>query len=78
MKIANLYSHLNGYEFLLVHKAKQLKEITSTIESINASDFTKVSKAKPTNGKLFYDQKALNKEIKEKLIALEWEDVRIT
>ena len=77
MKIANLYNHLNGYEFLQVHKPDQLNEIISTLNSINANDYTKVSKAKPSNGKIFYDQKALNKEIKDKLIALNWEDIRI-
>ena len=32
MKIANLYSHLNGYEYLLVHRKKQWEEITEAIE----------------------------------------------
>ena len=77
MKIANLYSHLNGYEFLIVHKPELWKEIKRTIESIDANQYTKVSKAKPSYGQVFYDQKQLNQAIKEKLTELNWEDVRI-
>ena len=77
MKIANLYSHLNGYEFLIVHKPGLWEEIKRTIESIDANQYTKVSKAKPSYGQVFYDQKQLNQAIKEKLTELNWEDVRI-
>ena len=36
MRIAQVYSHLNGLEFLLVHKPTLWKEIQTSIESINA------------------------------------------
>jgi len=36
MKIAQKYSHLNGEEYILVHKKKLYEEIISTIESIDA------------------------------------------
>lgn len=72
-----MYSHLNGYEFLMVHKPNQWKEIVTTLEGIDANDFTKLSQAKPTKGKTFYDQKAINKEIKNKLVALGWNEKRI-
>lgn len=76
MKIANKYSHLNGYEFLIVHKPDLWNEIVETLESINANDFTKISRAKPTEGRTFYDQKALNKVIKDKLTPLGWNEFK--
>jgi len=47
MKIAQKYSHLNGEEYILVHKKKLYEEIISTIESIDAEEYmTKISKEK--------------------------------
>ena len=36
MKIVEKYSHLNGLEFLLVHKPELWQEIESVIHSIDA------------------------------------------
>lgn len=76
MKIANMYSHLNGYEYMLVHKPELWQEIENAINSINANEFTKVSKAKPSFGKTFYDQKGINKKFEELLFPLHWESVK--
>ena len=63
MKIDKMYSHLNGYEFLLVHKKVLYEEIISTIEEVNAEDFkTKVSKERGRVGDLLYNPGELNKE----------------
>lgn len=75
MKIANLYSHLNGYEFMLVHRRELWDEIVAAIEGIDANDYTKISKAKPSFGKTFYDQKALNKKFEDTLFPLNWQSV---
>lgn len=75
MKIANMYSHLNGYEHLLVHKKELWDEIVSAITSIDANAFTKISKAKPTNGRVFYDQKELNSRFEEILFPQNWKSV---
>lgn len=75
MKIANMYSHLNGYEYLLVRKPERLREITAAIESIDANLYTKTSKAKPTMGKTVYKQKAINKRFKEILFPQGWRSV---
>ncbi len=75
MKIANIYSHLNGYEHMLVHHKDLWDEIVSAINSIEANNFTKISKAKPTMGKTLYDQKALNKQFENILFPQEWESV---
>lgn len=75
MKVANLYSHLNGYEYMLVHRKELWEEIVSAIAAINANDYTKVSKAKPSLGKTLYDQKALNKKFEDILFPLHWKSV---
>lgn len=76
MKIANLYSHLNGYEFMLVHKPALWKEIKDAIESIDANLFVKQSNDKTRNGEHIYDQKGLNKEFERLLNPLGWDEVR--
>ena len=77
MRIANLYSHLNGYEFMLVHKPDLWREIEDALNSINANNYIKESKAKPTLGKKLYNQSALNKVIEEKLTPLGWHEFKI-
>jgi len=77
MKIANLYSHLNGYEFMLVHKPDLWREIEDALNSINANNYIKESKAKPTLGKKLYNQGALNKAIEERLTPLGWHEFKI-
>ena len=52
MKIETYYSHLNGLEFLLVHKPKLWKEIDRVIADADATIcLTKVSKEIRTSGK---------------------------
>ena len=72
MKIANMYSHLNGYEFMLVHKPELWEEIADAIGQIDANHYLKVSNAKPTKGRVFYDQKALNKCFSDFLLPRKW------
>lgn len=75
MKIANIYNHLNGYEYMLVHRKQLWEEIENAIHSINANDFIKYSKAKAKLGRPLYDQKALNKCFKNILSPLGWTSV---
>jgi hypothetical protein len=61
MKIAALHSHLNGHEWLLVHKSHLWNEIEEVIKGIDASTcLTKVSREKTKKGKLLYSPEALN------------------
>jgi hypothetical protein len=61
VRIATLYSHLNGLEFLKVHKRKLWKEITDVIEGLDASACrTKVSKEARTKDKVFYSPIDMN------------------
>ena len=63
MKVIETYSHLNGLEFLIVHKPKLWKEIKNVIALVNAEACkTKVSKEKTMKGKLLYSPIDMNKE----------------
>lgn len=77
MKIAALYSHLNGHEWLLVHEKKTWNEITGTIRSIDATKYkTKVSDEQTMKGKLLYAPIELNKAFEERLKRTEWRSSR--
>ena len=68
MKIIETYSHLNGLEFLIVHKPKLWDEIKKVITSIDAEKCkTKVSKEKTMKGKILYSPIDMNNEFKNKL-----------
>ena len=55
MVIAQTYSHLNGLEFLLVHKPRLWEEIRDVIAQVDAAKCkTKVSKEKTMTGKFLY------------------------
>lgn len=77
MKIATYYSHLNGYEFLKVHKPKLWKEIIAAIEAVDAESCkTKVSKEVRTLDKLLYSPVAMNKCMDAELAARGWSEER--
>ncbi|GGC96313.1 BglII/BstYI family type II restriction endonuclease [Enterococcus wangshanyuanii] len=76
MKIRYLYSHLNGLEFLLIHKPELWNEIVDAITSIEADRFKKLSKAKGRTGIEIYDQKQINKAFQNFLIPKGWKDHR--
>lgn len=77
MKIQNTYSHLNGEEFLLVHKKELYEEIRSVIKEIDASKYkTKKSKEKRKVGNLLYSPGELNQAFKKKLTSLGWKERR--
>jgi hypothetical protein len=55
MKIAETYSHLNGLEFLLVHKPALCQETQTVIAKVGANQCrTKVSRERTMKGKLLY------------------------
>ena len=79
MKIVETYSHLNGLEFLLVHKEQLWKEIQSVIRQVNAKNCkTKISKEKNMKGKLLYSPVAMNKEFKKRLSQKKWQESRVS
>lgn len=79
MKIADIYSHLNGLEFLMVHKSALWKEFRAVIAAVDASKCkTKVSKEKTMKGKLLFSPVAMNAEFKRLLRAKSWEESRVS
>jgi len=79
LKIATYYSHLNGLEFLLVHKPGLWKEIQDVIKRADATLCqTKVSKEIRTKGQLFYSPRAMNKAIRAGFSRHRWSERRIS
>ena len=62
MKIVETYSHLNGLEFLLVHKPQLWKEIQTVIRNVDALKCkTKISKEKTMKRKRLFSPVDMNK-----------------
>jgi len=79
MKIAETYSHLNGLEFLLVHKPALWKEIRSVISAVDANKCrTKVSKEKTMTGKLLFSPIDMNIAFKRLLRGRDWDETRVS
>ena len=79
MKIAETYSHLNGLEFLLVHKPSLWEEIQSVIAEVDANKCrTKVSKEKTMKGKLLYSPIDMNASFKRLLRKKSWAESRVS
>lgn len=60
MKIAQVYSHLNGEEFLIVHKPQLWEEIQACIRGVDANlAYGKVSREKTMRGKILYSPQSV-------------------
>ena len=79
MKILETYSHLNGLEFLIVHKPQLWEEMKEVITKIDADKCkTKVSKEKTMKGKILYSPIDLNSEFSKLLRARKWKESRVS
>ena len=79
MKIVKTYSHLNGLEYLLVHKKKLWTEIKAVIEAVDASACrTKVSQEVRMKGQLKYSPIDMNSNFSSLLKARGWQESRVT
>jgi len=79
MKIADVYSHLNGLEFLKVHRPKLWRQVESVIQDIDAGACkTKVSAEKGMVGNLLYSPIAMNKQFCARLQTHGWKESRVT
>ncbi len=74
MKHDYIYSHLNGLEFLIVHKEAQWQELLSAIKSIDANRFLKYSNDKTKKGEVLYSQSDINDEFERLLYACGWRE----
>ncbi len=73
MQIVETYSHLNGLEYLLVHKPYLWDEINKVVRKVNADKCkTKVSKEKTMEGRLLYSPVEMNKTFKKLLDKTGW------
>ena len=79
MKIQELYSHLNGLEYLMVHKPKLWDEITRMIGLVDAEKCkTKKSKEKRMKGTMLYSPIDMNRAFKGELEKLGWSESRVS
>lgn len=79
MKIKERYSHLNGYEHMLVHKPGLWKEIEQVIAAVDATKCkTKKSKEKTKKGRMLYSPKAMNAWFKKELEGCDWMQSRVS
>jgi len=77
MNIGAFYSHLNGYEWLIVHESGIWAEIERTIAEIDAERHrNKVSKEKGMRGKRLYAPTELNKAFARRLQPAGWTESR--
>jgi hypothetical protein len=79
LRLEETYSHLNGWEFLKVHKPDLWDEVVSVIETVDASVCkTKVSREKRTSGKQLYSPIDMNAAFKKLLSEAEWVESRVS
>lgn len=77
MRIAQVYSHLNGLEFMLVRKPELWNDIQNAIENVNASlAFDKVSREKTMTGRILYSPAKLNQLFKTEFTLRGWHESR--
>ena len=77
MRIEASYSHLNGLEFLIVHKPQLWEEIQSIILDVDAELCrTKISREKRTMGKALYSPIDMNKEFEARFNGHQWRESR--
>jgi hypothetical protein len=77
MRIVTHYSHLNGLEFLMVHRPHLWEEIQQVIAETDATACrTKVSKEKRTVDKLLYSPIEMNKAMSSSFNSIGWSESR--
>lgn len=79
MKIVETYSHLNGLEYLIVHRPDLWQEVQQVVASVDAiACRTKISKEARMQGELKYSPVEMNKKFSELLSGKEWNESRVS
>jgi len=79
MNLIENYSHLNGLEYLLVHKPELWNEILEVIGRVDANRLrTKISKEITMVGKALYSPKDINFAFKKYLSDCGWQESRVS
>jgi hypothetical protein len=77
MIIDRIYSHLNGHEHILVHKASLWKEIEAVVAAVDARTCkTKVSRERTKRGRTLFSPISINRCFKTELEARMWRESR--
>ena len=77
MNIAAQYSHLNGLEFLLVHKPQLWDEIQTVVTGIDAEICrTKISREKTKQGRVLYSPIDMNRQFSNRFGSRGWQQSR--
>ncbi len=77
MEIKARYSHLNGEEYLLVHRPELWKEVQNVIAGVDASACrTKVSREKTMPGKTLYSPADMNRAFRDGFQERGWSERR--
>jgi hypothetical protein len=77
MRVVETYSHLNGLEYLLVHKSELWDEIREVIVAVDADSLEKkVSREKRMEGKRLFSPVAMNRAVREGVEARGWSESR--
>ncbi len=78
MKIAKIYSHLNGLEYLKVHHQRLWAEVRQVIRKVNAKrSRTKVSRERRMKGKKLFSPKSMNSKFSKLLEKRGWKHTRV-
>jgi hypothetical protein len=79
MKIAQTYSHLNGWEFLQVHHPNLWKEIEDVVAAVHARTCRiKPPREQSKKGRLLYNPKAMNDAFREHFRKNGWKESRVS
>ena len=79
MRLTARYSHLNGEEYLIVHRKTLWDEVQGVIAQIDAEACrTKISLEKRRQGKMLYSPEDMNRAFSRGLGALDWKERRNT
>ena len=79
MQIKARYSHLNGEEYLLVHRNQLWEEVQAAIAEVDAfACRTKVSKERTMPGKMLFSPTDMNRAFRDGLRRLGWNERRST
>lgn len=79
MRIVETYSHLNGLEFLLVHKPAVWDELKAVIATVDGEACrTKVSEEKTKTGRVLLSPVEMNRAFKKLLEHEQWGESRVS
>ena len=77
MRVVERYSHLNGLEWMMVHRRELLAEIETILASVDAHALrTKVSKEQRMKGRMLYSPIDMNRAIGARFAEHGWSESR--